>query len=413
MFSIVIPPLKPPRLTPEEKEPYCFTCGEQIGKGAFSVVYALSAPSSALAAKVMIKRDLPSEHVEQLVQEMRVLRTLHHPNIICLEATHEDEETLSIIMERAGCDLLECLQKGGLFSELQGRRLMRQLFSALEFCHANGVIHRDVKPENLLLFGDSRGADVVLKVADFGTVRILDDNFGRSRRAASPATPDAPPDSRGLIEAMRAMVTSTSRVGSSLYMAPEVCWRKPYGELVDVWSAGVVLHVLLSGQPAWPEGRTPHPVTNGGNPEPSYSAPVWEGTSPELRQLMQGVLAVDPATRLTAARALAAPWFSAKLPDDSAGTVRAWLAAALPTGAAGKESESESPQSIDDALVGMETDGRSPVESPRFLPALLSPQTVGRQCFGQVSSLSCCAARKGGGKQGQPSPRASKRQTPY
>ena len=69
MFSIVIPPLRPPRLTPEEKEPYCFTCGEQIGKGAFSVVYALSAPSSALAAKVMIKRDLPSEHVEQLVQE--------------------------------------------------------------------------------------------------------------------------------------------------------------------------------------------------------------------------------------------------------------------------------------------------------------------------------------------------------
>ena len=61
----------------------------------------------------------------------------------------------------------------------------------------------------------------------------------------------------------------------------------------------------------------------------------------------------------------------------------------------------------------METDGQSPVESPRFLPALLSPQTVGRQCFGQVSSLSCCAARKGGGKQGQPSPRASKRQTPY
>jgi len=396
MFTIIVPPLRPPRLTPEETEPYAFTLGEQIGRGAFSVVYALRAPSGALAAKVMVKRDLPPDHVEQLLSELRVLRTLHHPNIIRLHATHEDDETLSIIMERASCDLLECLQKNGLFSEVRARRLMRQLLCALEFCHANGIIHRDIKPENLLLFGDSHAADVVLKVADFGTVRILDDNFGRASAAGSPAAAAAAAATQsGLIEAMRAMVTSTSRLGTSYYMAPEVCWRRPYGEVVDVWSAGVVLHVLLSGEAPWAEGRTPHPK-EGGGAAPAYAAPVWGAASAEVRELLQGMLAVDAAARLSAAAALAASWFSTRLADGAADSMRAWFGAALPSGApGGKASPADSPQSINDPLGGGgASEVQSPVESPRLLPSLLSPQTVSRQC---LNPLACCSARKTGG----------------
>ncbi len=73
-------------------------------------------------------------------------------------------------MERASSDLLECLHRDGPFSEARARRLGRQLLRALEACHANSLIHRDVKPENLLLFGDPHAEDVVLKLADFGTV---------------------------------------------------------------------------------------------------------------------------------------------------------------------------------------------------------------------------------------------------
>ena len=73
-------------------------------------------------------------------------------------------------MERASSDLLECLHRDGPFSEAGTRRLGRQLLCALEACHAHGLIHRDVKPENLLLFGDPHAEDVVLKLADFGTV---------------------------------------------------------------------------------------------------------------------------------------------------------------------------------------------------------------------------------------------------
>ena len=129
-------------------------------------------------------------------------------------------------MERASSDLLECLHRDGPFSEARVRRLGRQLFLALEVCHANGLIHRDVKPENLLLFGDPKAVDVVLKLADFGTVRILDDSFDRPAQAAQHHPEQAPPG--GLVDAMRVMGTSISQCGSSYYMAPEVfllpCW---------------------------------------------------------------------------------------------------------------------------------------------------------------------------------------------
>merc|ERR1740130_1220364 len=319
---------------------------------------------------VVVKTDLAADHIEQLVQEMRVLRTLDHPNIIRLHATHETDERLSIIMERANCDLLDCLHRDGLFSEVRAQGLMRQLLSALEFCHTNAIIHRDVKPENLLLFGDSHAADVVLKLADFGTVRVLDDNFGHSPQATEHRTEQAP---RGLIEAMRAMVTSTSQRGTSYYMAPEVCYRRPYGQAVDVWSAGVVLHVLLSGEAPWGEGRTPHPK-EGADAVPPYTAAAWKSMSPELL-LLQGMLAVDASVRLTAATARSAPWFSTKLAEGAAETVRGWFGAAS-AAPEEKRTDSTSPSSV--------------------VPHLLSPSSVDdeesdeqasviRQCFAPLS----------------------------
>ena len=378
MFTVIVPPLRKARLTPEDDEPFAFALGAKIGSGAFSTVYALSAPSTSMAAKVVVKTDLAADHIEQLVQEMRVLRALHHPNIIRMHATHETDERLSIIMERASCDLLDCLHRDGLFSEVRARRLMRQLLSALEFCHTNAIIHRDVKPENLLLFGDSHAVDVVLKLADFGTVRVLDDNFGQSHQTAQHRTEQAQP--RGLIEAMRAMVTSTSQRGTSYYMAPEVCYRRPYGEAVDVWSAGVVLHVLLSGEAPWGEGRTPHPKEGAGVVPPCTAAP-WKSVSPELLLLLRGMLAVDASARLTAATALSAPWFTAKLAEGASETVRTWfgVASAVPEE---KRTDSTSPSSVVPQEEGCCLDDAESGEQA---------STV-RQCF---APLSCCATRKG------------------
>jgi len=91
MFTVAVPPLRPARLTPEDDEPFAFALGAKIGEGAFSTVYALSAPSTSMAAKVYLKEGL----AVAVVQEMRVLRTLYHPNIIRMHATHETDEKLS------------------------------------------------------------------------------------------------------------------------------------------------------------------------------------------------------------------------------------------------------------------------------------------------------------------------------
>jgi serine/threonine protein kinase len=91
MFTVAVPPLRPARLTPEDDEPFAFALGAKIGEGAFSTVYALSAPSTSMAAKVYLKEGLAMA----VVQEMRVLRTLYHPNIIRMHATHETDEKLS------------------------------------------------------------------------------------------------------------------------------------------------------------------------------------------------------------------------------------------------------------------------------------------------------------------------------
>ena len=249
------------------------------------------------------------------------------------------------------------------------------------FCHANAIIHRDVKPENLLLFGDIHAADVVLKLADFGTVRVLDDNFGQSPLTTEHRTEQAP---RGLIEAMRAMVTSTSQRGTSYYMAPEVCYRRPYGQAVDMWSAGVVLHVLLSGEAPWGEGRTPHPK-EGADAVPPYTAAAWKNVSPELLLLLRGMLAVDASARLTAAKALSAPWFSTKLAEGTAETVRGWFGAASAVPEE-KRADSTSPSSVVPQNCGAAgifcLDDEKGEEQA----------SVVRQCF---APLSCCATRKG------------------
>ena len=180
------------------------------------------------------------------------------------------------------------------------------------------------------------------------------------------------------------MVTSTSQRGTSYYMAPEVCYRRPYGQAVDVWSAGVVLHVLLSGEAPWGEGRTPHPK-EGADAVPPYTAAAWKNVSPELLLLLKGMLAVDASARLTAAKALSAPWFSTKLAEGAAETVRGWFGAASAVPEE-KRADSTSPSSVVPQHLGAA--GISCLDDEKGE----EQASVVRQCF---APLSCCATRKG------------------
>ena len=323
--------------------------------------------SQALAAKVVWKEELTSDQAQQVMVEMRALAMLRHEHVVRVLACHEDDHRLVLVMERARCDLYEALTRAGLFSEARTRRVMQQLFSALDHLHRNGVIHRDIKPENLLLFsgGGWDESQMVLKVADFGTARILEGGGA----------------SAGLIAALRAMVTSTSYVGTSYYMAPEICWRRQYGPAVDVWSAGVVMHVLLSGEAPWGVGRTPHPVA-GAAEQPPYSSIAWQGVSSEGRALLNGLLAVDPAHRLSAAAALDAPWFGVTLPE--AAPLPCFNPAPPPAHSVAATRADASPNCVSAHFAEGEAAEAVPIES----------SVADRRCF---TPLTCCAARKMGG----------------
>jgi len=325
--------------------------------------------SQALAAKVIQKEELASEQAEQVLVEIRALAMLRHKHVVRVLACHEDDQRLVLVMERARYDLYEALTRAGLFSEARTRRVMQQLLSALEYLHRNGVIHRDIKPENLLLFsgGGWDDSQMVLKVADFGTARILDDGAHAGQH-------------EGLIAALRAMVTSTSYVGTSYYMAPEICWRRAYGPAVDVWSAGVVMHVLLSGEAPWGVGRTPHPVT-GAAAQPPYSSMAWQGVSSEARSLLSGLLAVDPAQRLSAAAALEAPWFGVTLPEAT--PLPCFNPAPPPARSVAAARADGSPNCVSAYLA----EG----EAAEVVPAERS--VADRRCF---TPLACCAPRKTG-----------------
>lgn len=125
-----------------------------------------------------------------------------------------------------GGDLFDRISKGGVFSEPHGARLCLSLCEALLHCHRQGVMHRDVKPENILLMDG--GSDARIKLVDFGIATFFQEG-----------------------------VLLSDSIGTPEYMAPEV-WNERYGPEVDVWSAGVVLYIAMSGVPPfWPRRSNP------------------------------------------------------------------------------------------------------------------------------------------------------------
>lgn len=150
--------------------------------------------------------------------EVDILRSADHPNIIRLYEFYEDITHFHLVTEYVpGGELFDYIIKSKMLSEPIAAHFMRQLLSAVAYCHSNNIVHRDLKPENLLIDVQSVGA--TLKVIDFGLSAFLESSKEKL----------------------------TKKFGTSYYMAPEVL-RKDYNEKCDIWSCGVILYILLSGK---------------------------------------------------------------------------------------------------------------------------------------------------------------------
>ncbi|CUV04485.1 unnamed protein product [Cryptosporidium hominis] len=253
-----------------------------LGRGSYgSVVKAIDKQSGAQrAVKIILKPKL--ENINRLKREILIMKRLDHPNIIKLFEVFEDTNYLYFVMEICtGGELFDRIIKRGHFSERYAAVIMRQVFSAIAYCHSNEFMHRDLKPENLL-FSDS-SPNSLLKVIDWGFA------------AKCPKTHKF-----------------TSVVGTPYYVAPEVLYGS-YSKLCDLWSAGVILYILLCGYPPFHGKDNVEILRKVKIGQYSLEHNSWKYVSDSAKDLIKRLLMTDPNKRISAQDALNHPWIKSQI----------------------------------------------------------------------------------------------------
>ncbi|KAH9624233.1 hypothetical protein KSS87_004976 [Heliosperma pusillum] len=258
-----------------------YVLGEQLGWGQFGVIRACADKFSGemLACKSIAKdRLVTQDDVRSIKLEIEIMSRLSgHPNVVDLKAVYEEEDSVHLVMELcAGGELFHQLEKNGRYSEIQAKTLFRHLMQVVLYCHDNGVVHRDLKPENILLA--TRASSSPIKLADFGLATYI--TPGQSLHGT---------------------------VGSPFYIAPEVL-SGGYTQAADVWSAGVILYILLSGMPPfW--GKTKSKIFDAVRAaDLRFPSEPWDHISKSAKELIRKMLCIDPLKRLTAQQVLAQSW---------------------------------------------------------------------------------------------------------
>ncbi|XP_074010430.1 calcium/calmodulin-dependent protein kinase type II subunit delta isoform X12 [Numenius arquata] len=254
---------------------------EELGKGAFSVVRRCMKITTGqeYAAKIINTKKLSARDHQKLEREARICRLLKHPNIVRLHDSISEEGFHYLVFDLVtGGELFEDIVAREYYSEADASHCIQQILESVNHCHLNGIVHRDLKPENLLLASKSKGAAV--KLADFGLA----------------------------IEVQGEQQAWFGFAGTPGYLSPEVLRKDPYGKPVDMWACGVILYILLVGYPPfWDEDqhRLYQQIKAGAYDFPS---PEWDTVTPEAKDLINKMLTINPAKRITASEALKHPW---------------------------------------------------------------------------------------------------------
>jgi len=264
----------------------------EIGRGHFSVVKLAVDKHTKETSAVKIIKKKRFWHItktkQQILQEIEILKQLKHPNITSYKDVIDTPSTLYIFLELAtGGELFDKIYDDGAFSESKAREIFEQILLAVEYLHSKGIAHRDLKPENILL--DEKGN---IKITDFGLARFT---------------------------GQKALMTSLC--GTPEYLAPEVIecgiaqkqgnTNIGYGKAVDMWSLGVILYIMLTGEPPFDNKEKEHLLRQI---EGAYFCFEERHSSvPELaKDLITKLLTVDPTIRFTAQQALNHPWIMQK-----------------------------------------------------------------------------------------------------
>ncbi|CAA0284647.1 unnamed protein product [Arabidopsis thaliana] len=266
---------------PYEDVKLFYTLSKELGRGQFGVTYLCTEKSTGkrFACKSISKKKLVTKgDKEDMRREIQIMQHLSgQPNIVEFKGAYEDEKAVNLVMELcAGGELFDRILAKGHYSERAAASVCRQIVNVVNICHFMGVMHRDLKPENFLL--SSKDEKALIKATDFGLSVFIEE--GRVYKDI---------------------------VGSAYYVAPEVLKRR-YGKEIDIWSAGIILYILLSGVPPfWAETEKGifDAILEG---EIDFESQPWPSISNSAKDLVRRMLTQDPKRRISAAEVLKHPW---------------------------------------------------------------------------------------------------------
>ena len=266
---------------------------KEIGSGGYSrcLLVKNKLTNQSFACKELVKKNVSD--YEGLMREVNLMIKLDHPNIIKLYEYYEDEKKIYLIMELCtGGELfdkiIENTEKGKQFTEKQAANIFKQMMSAVNYCHKNGIVHRDLKPENLLYFDKSENSPI--KVIDFGMSKRFDHNK-----------------------------LLTEKVGTAYYISPEVIKGK-YDEKCDIWSAGVILYILICGYPCFNGEDDREIMIAIQKGKIRFPSPEWDDVSDDVKNLILR-MCCPPEKRLNAEEVLNESWVKDNTLDSSKNTI--------------------------------------------------------------------------------------------
>ncbi|XP_004307883.1 PREDICTED: serine/threonine-protein kinase TIO-like [Fragaria vesca subsp. vesca] len=237
---------------------------ELVGEGSFGKVYKgrRKFTGQTVAMKFIMKHGKSDKDIHNLRQEIEILRKLKHENIIEMLDSFESPQEFCVVTEFAQGELFEILEDDKHLPEEQVQAIAKQLVRALHYLHSNRIIHRDMKPQNILI-----GAGSIVKLCDFGFARAMSTNT----------------------------VVLRSIKGTPLYMAPELVREQPYNHTADLWSLGVILYELFVGQPPFYTNSVYALVRHIVKDPVKYP----DNMSSSFKNFLKGLLNKVPQNRLT------------------------------------------------------------------------------------------------------------------
>ncbi|KAI3702984.1 hypothetical protein L6452_28738 [Arctium lappa] len=268
-----------------------YKMGRELGRGKFAVTSLCIEKSTGkkYACKSIQKVRLVTEGEKQDVKrEVKIMKLLRgQRNVVELKEEIEDSRCVHLVMEYCeGGELFEKMKSKGRFCEKIAARILSSIMKVVYSLHYMGVMHRDLKPENFLLakrrilgFIPCFADYTLLKAIDFGLSTFIDE--GKPNQ---------------------------EKVGTAFYVAPEVLRRQGYGKQVDIWSAGVILYMLLTGVPPFYGEKEREIFDAILNADLDMENRPWPSISKNAKELVKKMLSVDPMNRPSAADVLKHEW---------------------------------------------------------------------------------------------------------